>query len=495
MTIVALLALTIGEIAMSAPKFESAPREFRAAWVATVDNIDWPSKKDLSTAKQKEELLAIIRKAEQVGLNALIFQIRPSCDSMYPSPLEPWSEFLTGEQGKAPSPNWDPLAFAIRECHNRGIELHAWFNPYRAKHFKATGPLASNHVRITKPQATKSYGRYLWMDPGEPETPKQTLDVMLDVIRRYDLDGVHMDDYFYPYEEKDSAGNGIRFPDQESYSRYRSSGGTLSLSDWRRKNVDDFVQNLYKNVKEVKPWVKVGISPFGIYRPNHPEGVKSGIDQFDHPLYADCRKWFVEGWCDYFTPQLYWKIDSPGQPYEKLLKWWDEQNPKGRHLWPGNYTGRLSSSNGDWAMAEVAKQIEITRKVVDQPGNVHFSFKVFMENDKNINEEFAKKLYKSKALVPASPWLGSAKPPVPTVEHSKNGNEVRLAWKPSSASSVRQWAIYVNQGGKWRLSEVAGADLQDLHWDLGENPADEIAVCAISPSGMESDPFIVRIKK
>ncbi|RYG69763.1 hypothetical protein EON77_14425, partial [bacterium] len=254
------------------------PREFRGVWVATVDNIDWPSRRNLSTAQQKAELLHILDVAQSMNLNAVIFQVRPSADALYPSKYEPWSEYLTGLQGRAPNPRWDPLEFACREAHARGLELHCWFNPYRAKHPAQKGPLARNHIAVTNPAVVKTYARYLWMDPGERRVQERSLNVMLDVVRRYDVDGVHIDDYFYPYQEKNSAGRLIPFPDGPSYARYKKGGGTLTKPDWRRRNVDTFIENAYEGIHRTKPWVKFGISPFGIYRSGYPKGIEAGVD-------------------------------------------------------------------------------------------------------------------------------------------------------------------------------------------------------------------------
>ena len=213
------------------------PREFRAAWVATVANIDWPSKKSLSVEQQKQEIIRIVERAKELKLNALIFQVRAAADALYPSALEPWSEYLTGEQGKMPDPYYDPLKMWVEESHKRGIELHAWFNPYRARHTSAKSPNAPMHIANTNPEIVKSYGGYLWMDPGEDAAAQRTLDVILDVVRRYDIDGVHVDDYFYPYPvnlpgsvppvEQD-------FPDDPSWKRWVDLGGGLSRADWRR---------------------------------------------------------------------------------------------------------------------------------------------------------------------------------------------------------------------------------------------------------------------
>jgi uncharacterized lipoprotein YddW (UPF0748 family) len=400
---------------------------------------------------------------------------------------------LTGQQGKPPDPYWDPLEFAVEEAHARGIELHAWLNPYRAKHFLATGPLASNHILYQDPQATKQYGRYLWLDPGEPATPKRTLDVILDVVKRYDLDGVHIDDYFYPYAETDANKNKIPFPDDDSFQAYLSRGGTLEKKDWRRKNVNDFVKNFYESVKKTKPWVKVGISPFGIARPNQPEGIKAGVDQYDDPLYADCRLWFAEGWCDYFTPQLYWPIESPGQPYGKLLDWWAEQNTKQRHLWPGNYTSRMLPGVGTWKLEEVTNQITRTRKAKAASGNVHFSFKVFLKDEQSIVSKLSSGLYKSKALVPSMPWLGGKAPKKPKVRRVNGGSESLLRWQTDTAA--RAWCVYLLEDGKWNLSDILPLEATEIVFTQMElTKATAFAITALSPAGVESVPTILAVR-
>lgn len=377
-------------------------REFRGVWVATVDNIDWPSKRTLTTAQQKSELLAILDRCETLNLNAVILQVRPSCDALYDSPLEPWSEFLTNKQGSAPNPKWDPLAFAVSEAHKRGLELHAWFNPYRAKHPAMKGELDATHIKKTNPDAVKTYGSYLWLDPGDPTVQKRSLDVMLDVVSRYDVDGIHIDDYFYPYPVRDAKGKAIEFPDDASYAAYQKAGGSLKRDPWRRKNVDDFVERLYRGMKAKKPWVKLGISPFGIYRPGVPDGIKAGIDQYAE-LYADCKKWLENGWCDYFTPQLYWPIKQTAQSYPKLLKWWAENNPKGVQIWPGNYTGQIGESQANWPVQEILDQISVTRKEKGATGNVHFSMKCLLRDWKEIGKSLLNGPYKEKALVPDTP--------------------------------------------------------------------------------------------
>jgi len=263
----------------------AAAREFRGVWVATVGNLDWPSKPGLSTAKQKAELLAILDRASSLKLNAVILQVRPACDALYASEFEPWSEVLSGKMGQAPQPLYDPLAFAVEETHNRGMELHAWFNPYRARQTTAKTPASPNHISRTHPELVRTYGSHLWLDPGEQAVQDHSINVILDVVKRYDIDGVHLDDYFYPYPEKGASHNAIDFPDDPSWRRYQRGGGQLNRDDWRRENVNQFIGRLYTEIKNTKPWVKFGVSPFGIWRPNNPPGTK-GMDAFQE-LHAD----------------------------------------------------------------------------------------------------------------------------------------------------------------------------------------------------------------
>jgi uncharacterized lipoprotein YddW (UPF0748 family) len=358
-TILAAIVSAFTPIAVFAQSNDPPPiqREFRAAWVASVANIDWPSKPGLSTWEQQAELIAILNRSVALNLNAVILQVRPAADAFYDSPYEPWSEYLTGAEGRAPEPFYDPLAYAVAEAHKRGLELHAWFNPYRARHPSARGTVAQTHLSVTRPDLVRTYGRYLWMDPGEPEVRAQTLRVMLDVVKRYDVDGIHIDDYFYPYPEVGPDSQPIPFPDSTSYGRYVRGGGTLAINDWRRQNVDVLIRDIYRRTKALKPWVKVGISPFGIWRPGNPPEI-AGFDAYDK-LYADARKWLREGWLDYFVPQLYWPIAQTAQSYPTLLKWWMDENVMARHMWPGHNASRAAGTV--WPPDELLEQVRLTR--------------------------------------------------------------------------------------------------------------------------------------
>ncbi|HRF59155.1 MAG TPA: family 10 glycosylhydrolase [Fimbriimonadaceae bacterium] len=484
------LALIAASALMTVPLSEppSPAREFRGVWVATVDNIDWPSRRDLSTSQQQRELLAILDRAQKLRLNAIVFQVRPSADALYKSELEPWSEYLTGTQGKAPDPEWDPLSFAVEEAHRRGLELHAWFNPYRAWHPAAKGRPAPTHVSRAMPRGVVEYGRYQWMDPGDARVQDQALKVMIDVVRRYDVDGVHIDDYFYPYPIRES-GAVVPFGDDASYLTYQKRGGRLSRADWRRRNTDQFVQRMYQAVKQTKKWVKVGISPFGIYRPGVPEGIQAGIDTFED-LYANSAKWLKSGWCDYFSPQLYWAIDRKAQSYTTLLDWWIANNPRGRHLWPGNYTTRVGEKFGNWSVDEIIDQIDETRKRKGATGNLHFSMRAFKEDFKSINTRLAEGVYAHAALVPASPWLDDPRetPAAPVLTGSKRvGDRLRIGLK--GQAEVRFWTAYALRGGTWRLERVQSEP--SIEWRA--DGLEAVAVAAIDRAGIEGKRTVIKV--
>ena len=339
-------------------------------------------------------------RAVALRLNALIFQVRPAADAFYPSPLEPWSEWLTGAQGRAPDGGFDPLAYVIDRCHRSGLQLHAWFNPFRCWHKSGKSAPHTTHVTQRAPQLTLTYGSYQWMDPGHPTARKWTLAVIQDVVRRYDVDGVHIDDYFYPYPEQ-----GAPFPDDATWRSYRAEGGQLTRADWRRQNIDDFVERMYRLVHDEKPWVMVGISPFGIARPGVPRGIQAGLDQYGQ-LYADVPKWLQRGWCDYLTPQLYWPIDQRPQAFAVLLDYWHEQNTKGRAIWPGLYTSKIRDGGPNMRATELRDQIRLIRRADEQtPGHVHFSFKALRGAHSLVGEQLEQHVYTRTATVPQLPWM------------------------------------------------------------------------------------------
>lgn len=479
--VIACLLVTISSDSLA----ENPPaiaREFRAAWVATVANIDWPSTAGLTVDAQKREMEQLLNVADRLNLNAIILQVRPAADAMYDSKREPWSEYLTGEMGKSPMPMYGPLSFAIEEAHRRGIEVHAWFNPYRARHKSSKGkPISDDHISRTQPELVREYDDYLWLDPGEPKGVEHSLAVIMDVVNRYDVDGVHLDDYFYPYPIKDADGNKVPFPDDASWEKRASSEVEISRDDWRRQNVDRLIEQIYTQVKKAKPWVKVGISPFGIWRPGHPESI-TGFDAYAE-LYADAKKWQQEGWVDYLTPQLYWKIESKGQSYPKLLEWWHQQNVKGRHLWPGNYASRLGADgDGRWETKELIDQIKVTREHAGAMGNVHFSMKTFTLDYGGINKDLAA-VYQEPALVPACPWLDDSVPTLPEFNvKTANGTTVFDARSLGETTSFLAFQLKLDE--KW-MTEIHAAEERQYVLPF----ADAAFVTPISRTGIAGEPI------
>ncbi len=477
-----VLAQGVRETSMLPPPV----REFRGVWVASVANIDWPSKRTLTTAESQAELLAILDRSVALNLNAVLLQVRPAADAFYASKLEPWSEYLTGAQGRAPVPFWDPLAFAVKEAHARGLELHAWFNPYRARNDDAKSPLVRSHISRTNPSLVKTYGGFLWMDPGEKAVRERTLAVILDVVKRYDVDGVHIDDYFYPYRVNDRRGRVVPFPDALSWNKYQKAGGKLERDDWRRDNVNTLVQALHDGIQKAKPWVKFGISPFGIWRPGSPAQVK-GLDAYVE-LYADSRKWLNEGWLDYFTPQLYWPTTKFEQSYPALLAWWASENLKSRHLWPGNYTSRAGGpGRSAFSVSELLEQIRVTRLQAGATGNVHFSMVSLLRNQANMNDSLVAGPYNQVALIPASPWLKSPAPvtPQPTIADVAGGREVRLL--PQGARAPWLWLIRAHVDSGW-ISVVLPGTHSSWRIPGGQLPT-TLAVTSINRAGEESEPI------
>ncbi|MDO8178630.1 MAG: family 10 glycosylhydrolase [Undibacterium sp.] len=459
-----------------------APREFRAAWVSTVSNIDWPSRKDLSVEKQKAEIITILDQAAQLKLNAIILQVRPSADAIYPSEIEPWTEYLSGEQGKAPDPWYDPLQMWIEQAHLRGLELHAWFNPYRARTALARSTLSHKHISKTFPAAVKQYGDLLWMDPAEPAAARQTIAVIADVVRRYDVDGIHIDDYFYPYPIKMPNGQEQEFPDDAAWIAYLKNGGQLKRADWRRQNVNQLVNTIYQRVHEEKNWVKFGISPFGIGRPDRlPAGI-AGFSQYDK-LYADVELWLANGWLDYLAPQLYWQIDPPAQAFKVLHEYWLTQNTQQRHIWPGIYTSRIDGSEKSWQPDEILNQVEATREKAGG-GHIHFSMAALSQNRKEIRQRLSVEKYPQAALIPATPWLGKVSLAAPAFTLlSSQKIEINVGKK----EVVRLLAIWKRYDQGWIFSVQAASNPEiTLAKDPHYGAVRQLVVSTIDRTGNES---------
>jgi uncharacterized lipoprotein YddW (UPF0748 family) len=430
----------------------SVPREFRGVWVATVSNLDFPSRKGMAPEEAKAELAKIAEAAKQRGLNALVFQVRPEGDAFYPSTLEPWSRFLTGEQGK--DPGFDPLATLLEEAHSRGIEVHAWFNPYRAAAARGS-PTAEQHVTRWAADAVCPWGKVTWLDPGVEKVREHTLAVI---------------DYFYPYPDPAA---GSTFPDQASYQAYCDGGGTLERDAWRRQNVDVMVERIAQTVSERCPDCRFGISPFGIYRPGIPAGI-TGMDQVEK-LHADPLAWHKQGWVDYLAPQLYWPTSKEAQRYDKLLTWWNEQVSLERPLLVGLDIMKVGKEPA-WTLQEVRTQVELSRQADRTVGQIWFRASAVVNNQAGVADVLSE-LYASPALPPPTPRLqGPAAPP--KVQVGPDG----ISIEESDPESVRAYVLYkvVEEGpqverilppvtstvplqpGTWALSAVRRGSVESL---------------------------------
>jgi uncharacterized lipoprotein YddW (UPF0748 family) len=414
-------------------------REFRAAWIATVTNIDWPSSNLLSTAQQKQGLIDLLDELKRDGINTVIFQVRSECDAMYSSAFDPWSFWLTGSQGNPPFPYYDPLEFAIDEAHKRGMELHAWFNPYRADR-KVTGtgsyPKASNHVTVQHPDWIIQISTFKFLDPGLPMVRDYVSSVIYDIVSRYDVDGIHADDYFYPYPPDQ-----ITNQDAATFAAYPR--GFTNLANWRRDNVNLLIAQVNDSIQSVKPWVKFGMSPFGIWKNGVPPGI-SGLDAYS-TIYCDAIAWLHDRSIDYLTPQLYWPFGG-GQDYAKLQPWWaDSVAANGRHFYPGHAYYRIAA----WFNpTEMPNQIRFDRNNPKVQGSVFFSAKHFGLNPLGVTDTLRNDLYRYQSILPIMSWKDVVPPnPIQNLRFERLANgQAGLLWDiPQSASdgdSASRYVVY-----------------------------------------------------
>jgi len=489
---------TTRAVAPEAPP--TLPREFRAAWVSPVASNtgpDWPSRPGLSPDAQRAELIALLDHAKAIGLNAIILHVRVAADALYPSTRVPWSAFLSGKSGVGPSPAYDPLAFAVSEAHARGLQLHAWFNPFRAMLPNFAGKAAASQVTRAHPSWIRHYGTQTWIDPGDSVARASVLADILEVVKRYDIDGVHLDDYFYPYREQHTVithvgkkrvrvKEDIPFPDATTWKKYGLAEGWTDRAAWRRANIDSFVKALYDGVKKAKPWVLVGISPFGIWKSGTPDGV-TGLDAFGE-IYADSRRWLEEGWVDYLAPQLYWPLDGDQNRFSVLDAWWAEQNPLGRHVWPGIMTARVVATGANWSPGEIGAQIERIRadatSTSSDPGHIHFRLGALTAHDVSLGLGLHESLYANLALVPSSPWLTTAAPAMPVIEWTAAQTPVAT---PGDSIPIAWWLVQTQaDSGAWTSSlHYAGTKDLDLT-TLGNLRGARIAITAIGRAGRSS---------
>ena len=400
--------------------------ELRGVWIATIENIDWPSKKTLRVDQQKAEFTNIIKQHAQTGLNAVFVQVRAASDAFYGRSVEPWSEWLTGTQGKAPEPIYDPMAFMIDATHAQNMEFHAWLNLNRGVH-KSAKSISPDHITVKKPDWFLSYGGYTLYDFGKPEVRDYIVDIVRNIVRNYDVDGIHFDDYFYPYTIEN-----VAFPDQATYESYNRGIG--NIEDWRRDNINILIKEIARVVKAEKSYVKFGISPFGIWKnkATDPKGseTQAGQTSFEN-LYADTRKWSLVNWVDYMTPQIYFSATHPKVPYQTLSEWWIA-NTKARHLYIGMGAYKVNKdSDAAWKnSAELPNQIRFNRTHSKIKGVMFFSSKSLINNALGLNDSL-KVLYKTPALPPLMPWIKMPKISSPTLRNIDKLNQetVQLNWQ------------------------------------------------------------------
>ncbi|MFN5582741.1 glycoside hydrolase family 10 protein, partial [Gemmatimonas sp.] len=450
-------------------------REFRGMWIATVANIDWPSRTGLTAAQQQAELGLLMDVAQQTGLNAIVLQVRAAGDALYPSSLEPWSRVFNGVQGA--DPGYDPLAYAVQQARLRGLELHAWFNPFRAGNLRDTLTLAPSHFAVRRPDLVRKCGQ-LWFDPGEPAVHDQAIAVMRDVVRRYDVDAVHIDDFFYPYPDTCTS-----FPDSATYRRYQQGGGALSLGDWRRDNVNRFVERMYRAVHEERATARVGISPFGIWRPGNPAGI-TGLDAFG-TIYADSRRWLQSGWVDYFAPQLYWSIASSGQSFPALLGWWAQQNTMRRHLWPGLASYRIGTDPGPFSAAEIPSQVALVREAAatsgGATGSILYNATSVRTNRLGFATALAGGLYAGGAIPPATTWLDGSAPAALALTVVPSGSSLQVT--TSASGDAWWWLLRWRVNGAWRQRLVPSTQRTV---DIAASGVDGVVVNAVDRVGNAS---------
>ncbi len=434
--------LFLAGITFAQPKYE-----FRAVWVATVSNIDWPSQKGLTSEQQKAEAIQLIEMNKKLGMNTIILQVRPAADALYQSDLEPWSRYLSGIQGQAPQPFYDPLKFWIEECHKRGMELHAWLNPYRVAQ-KFDEPLSTSHVAFEHPEWIIKYGQKLYFDPGIPQTREFVCRVVSDIVKRYDVDAIHFDDYFYPYPLAEE------FPDTVSFRQYSRGFSKENIADWRRENVDIIIEMLNDSIKAAKPWVKFGISPFGVWRNKEDDPLgsdtRAGTTNYDQ-LYANIIKWQEKGWIDYCLPQLYWRIGHPLVDFTLLANWWKE-HAYGRAMYVGHgvYKVNPESNIPEWTEPDqLPRQIKVLRSIPEIGGSAFYSSKWFKSNLLGFQDSLLQNYYQKPAIVPPMPWLDNTAPQM-VLKVKSSGRKVK--WKTVETmiemDKPRQFVVYMNEKGK-----------------------------------------------
>ncbi len=487
-------------IAQTPPK-----RELRAIWLCTFLNLDWPSTSTRTVQEVKDSVIRLLDLQQQTGINAIYFQVRNECDAVYQSPIEPWSASVTGTQGIAPPTGFDPLQFMIDECRKRGIEIHAWFNPYRAvNNYSSIGSYASSHVANQHPEWLLAQGNLRILNPGIPAVRDYVLKVVMDVLRRYDVDGIHYDDYFYPYPG--AGGTSARFNDNATFAAY--ARGFSNQNDWRRDNINLFIQRSYDSIKTIKPWVKFGVSPFGIWQNQRNDAAGSATNglQSYSDVYADTKKWLQQGWVDYVTPQIYWSTGFSTANYSVLIPWWNN-NAYGRHVYVGHAVYKINADadhDPNWYnSSQINKQIRLNRTYSNIHGSTFFRSQYFSSNPLNFRDSLIEHLYATPALLPTMPWRSNVAPqPVKNFTANIRNNNVQLNWNAPAATDemhkVRQFVVYrfnndiIDLNNADAIQLVTGNAQTTTYIDSNLIPADYYyVVTALDRFHNESEPSYV----
>jgi uncharacterized lipoprotein YddW (UPF0748 family) len=488
------LAFILG-VLLFAINGNAQPRyEFRAVWIATVDNIDWPSKGNYNSDSQRAEFIRILDMHQRNGMNAIIAQIRPATDAFYPSPYEPWSEWLTGKQGTPPNPYYDPLQFMIEETHKRGMEFHAWCNPYRAVFDIRKSSIAPTHITRLYPDWFLTYGDKRYFDPGNKEGQEFVVKVIRDIVNRYPVDAIHFDDYFYPYRIQ-----GKEFPDDKTFAQYANG---MSRDDWRRSNVDSIILKLSKAIKEENRFCRFGISPFGIWRnkDKDPEGSETQAGQTNYDdLYADILLWLENGWIDYVAPQIYFEFNHPRAAFEVLLDWWSRHS-YGKHCYIGLGPYKAGTNPAWRDKTQVPRQIRAIRNTDNVQGMIYFSSKSFNNNPNGWSDSLRLNYYQSPAWIPPMEWIDNIRPLAPEIRNhsfdANNNYQLSVGISSAEKKKIRKFKLYLSSDSSDRFVNFYTAKL------LEEKPADkdaqftvplpndkkyaQVFVTAVDESGLES---------
>lgn len=434
--LVVLIGLLFEAVVVQAQK--TPKREFRGVWVQTVYQSQY---RQMNPAQMRDYFVRMLDRFQAAGINALIFQVRPQADAFYQSSIEPWSRFLTGVQGQAPESDWDPMQFLITACHARNMEFHAWLNPYRVVNNVNTEELAADHVYFQHPEWFVQYGKQILFDPGLPQSRKFICKVVEDIVSRYDVDAIHMDDYFYPYPIA-----GEEFPDDYSFETYREKMGFSvdERDDWRRQNVNILIKSLSETIRRVKPWVRFGISPFGIYRnkKSSPDGSDTnGLQNYDD-LYADVLRWTRNGWVDYMMPQLYWELEHRAASSEKLIRWWNRY-ANDRHLYIGQSIERTMNATDASGKSELQRKMELSRSLPNVTGNCFWYGAQLCDNYQGVATELTENYHRRPALIPAYTFIDEKAPKkVRRLRATWTADGYVLSWKPRSTRDAMQESVY-----------------------------------------------------